>query len=70
LIYLEVFKIVSVNEMNRFIQQSKSIGEIALLKSFRAWIRETIASLFLIFNFVGVARWKRNFELERSDRGQ
>ena len=35
------FPIVSVNEMSRFIQQSKSMGEIALLKSFRAWVQET-----------------------------
>lgn len=36
------FPIISVNEISRFIQQSKSIGEIALLKSFRAWVREKI----------------------------
>ncbi|MEH2240775.1 Uma2 family endonuclease [Nostoc sp.] len=36
------FPIVSVNEISRFIEQSKSIGEIALLKSFRAWVREKI----------------------------
>lgn len=36
------FPIVSVNEINRFIEQSKSIGEIALLKSFRTWVRNKI----------------------------
>lgn len=36
------FPIVSVSEISRFIEQSKSIGEIALLKSFRAWVREKI----------------------------
>ncbi|MHC5595713.1 MAG: Uma2 family endonuclease [Nostoc sp.] len=36
------FPIVSVNEINRFIEQSKSMGEIALLKSFRAWVREKL----------------------------
>jgi Uma2 family endonuclease len=34
------FPIISVRDMSRFIQQSKSIGEIALLKSFRVWVRE------------------------------
>jgi Uma2 family endonuclease len=36
------FPIVSVNEISRFIKQSKSMGEIALLKSFRAWVRKKI----------------------------
>jgi Uma2 family endonuclease len=36
------FPIVSVSEISRFIEQSKSVGEIALLKSFRAWVREII----------------------------
>lgn len=36
------FPIVSVSEISRFIEQSKSMGEIALLKSFRAWVREKI----------------------------
>ena len=36
------FPIVSVSEISRFIQQSKSMGEIALLKSFRAWVREKL----------------------------
>jgi Uma2 family endonuclease len=31
------FPIVSVSEISRFIEQSKTMGEIALLKSFRAW---------------------------------
>ncbi|KAB8316344.1 Uma2 family endonuclease [Tolypothrix campylonemoides VB511288] len=33
------FPIVSVNEISRFIEQSKTVGEIPLLKSFRAWVR-------------------------------
>ncbi|MDZ8085964.1 MAG: Uma2 family endonuclease [Nostoc sp. DedQUE12b] len=37
------FPIVSVSEISRFIEQSKSMGEIALLKSFRAWARERIS---------------------------
>ncbi|WP_373526224.1 Uma2 family endonuclease [Nostoc sp.] len=36
------FPIVSVSDISRFIQQSKSIGEIALLKSFRTWVREKL----------------------------
>ncbi|MEH2199428.1 Uma2 family endonuclease [Nostoc sp.] len=36
------FPIVSVNEISRFIEQSKTSGEIALLKSFRAWVRKNI----------------------------
>jgi hypothetical protein len=36
------FPIVSVTDMNRFIEQSKTMGEIALLKSFRAWVRKKI----------------------------
>ena len=34
--------LVSVGDMNRFIQQGKTMGEIALLKSFRAWVRGKI----------------------------
>ncbi|MCF2145452.1 Uma2 family endonuclease [Desmonostoc muscorum LEGE 12446] len=37
------FPIVSVSEISRFIEQSKSMGEIALLKSFRAWVRKKIS---------------------------
>ncbi|BBD69254.1 hypothetical protein NIES4072_34170 [Nostoc commune NIES-4072] len=37
------FPIVSVSEISRFIEQSKCMGEIALLKSFRAWVRERIS---------------------------
>ncbi|MCX5984098.1 MAG: Uma2 family endonuclease [Nostocales cyanobacterium LacPavin_0920_SED1_MAG_38_18] len=45
--YIEIkfsmtFSLVSVGDMNRFIQQSKTMGEIALLKSFRAWVRGNI----------------------------
>jgi Uma2 family endonuclease len=36
------FPIVSVNEMSRFIQLSKSMGEIALLKSFRNWVSDKV----------------------------
>jgi Uma2 family endonuclease len=36
------FPIVSVNALSSFIEQSKIIGEVALLKSFRAWLREKI----------------------------
>ncbi|MDZ8109570.1 MAG: Uma2 family endonuclease [Nostoc sp. DedQUE12a] len=36
------FPIVSVSEISRFIAQSKTSGEITLLKSFRAWVREKI----------------------------
>jgi Uma2 family endonuclease len=36
------FPIVSVAEMSRFIEQSKTMGEMALLKSFRAWVRDKI----------------------------
>ncbi|MBE8986688.1 Uma2 family endonuclease [Nostoc sp. LEGE 12450] len=36
------FPIISVSEISRFIEQSKSIGEIALLKSFRASVRKKI----------------------------
>ncbi|OUL29448.1 hypothetical protein BV372_23695 [Nostoc sp. T09] len=37
------FPLVSVNDISRFIQQSKTMGEIALLKSFRTWIKKSIA---------------------------
>lgn len=36
------FPLVSVTEMSKFIERSKTSGEIALLKSFRAWIRNKI----------------------------
>lgn len=36
------FPIVSVSEMSGFIEQSKTLGEIALLKLFRAWVRDKI----------------------------
>jgi Uma2 family endonuclease len=36
------FPIVSVSDISRFIQQSKTMGEIALLKSFRAWVRQKL----------------------------
>jgi hypothetical protein len=31
-----------VSDISRFIQQSKTMGEIALLKLFRAWVREKL----------------------------
>ncbi|MGI8502197.1 MAG: Uma2 family endonuclease [Hassallia sp.] len=36
------FPIISVSDISRFIQQSKTMGEIALLKSFRAWVRQKL----------------------------
>ncbi|MBW4650335.1 MAG: Uma2 family endonuclease [Kastovskya adunca ATA6-11-RM4] len=40
-----VFPLVSVTQMNGFIEQSQKTGEIALLKSFRAWVRDKITIL-------------------------
>ncbi|MGJ5632488.1 Uma2 family endonuclease [Nostoc sp. CALU 1950] len=39
------FPIVSVSEISRFIEQSKTSGEIALLKSFRGWVGEKIRGI-------------------------
>ncbi|MEA5598294.1 Uma2 family endonuclease [Rivularia sp. UHCC 0363] len=36
------FPLVSVKDIGRFIEQSKTMGEIALLKSFRSWVKEKI----------------------------
>ncbi|HYW18531.1 MAG TPA: Uma2 family endonuclease [Nodularia sp. (in: cyanobacteria)] len=36
------FPLIAVSDISRFIQHSKNIGEIALLKSFRAWVREKL----------------------------
>lgn len=36
------FPFVSSTEIERFFEQSKTMGEIALLKSFRIWVREKI----------------------------
>ncbi|MEH2015238.1 Uma2 family endonuclease [Nostoc sp.] len=36
------FPIVSGSEISRFIEQSKTSGEIALLKSFRAWVQDKL----------------------------
>jgi Uma2 family endonuclease len=36
------FPLVSVTDMSGFIEQSKTSGEITLLKSFRAWVRDRI----------------------------
>jgi hypothetical protein len=40
--FSSAFPLVSVADMSRFIEQSKTSGEIALLKSFRAWVRDKI----------------------------
>lgn len=39
------FPLISVTEISSFIQQSKTMGEIALLKLFRAWVRDKIVEL-------------------------
>jgi Uma2 family endonuclease len=36
------FPLVSMSDISRFIEQSKTSGEIALLKSFRTWVREKL----------------------------
>ncbi len=36
------FPIVSVSDMSKFIEHSKNMGEIALLKSFRTWVQDRI----------------------------
>ncbi len=36
------FPLISVSDISRFMQQIKNMGEIALLKSFRIWLREKI----------------------------
>ncbi|MBD1895711.1 Uma2 family endonuclease [Coleofasciculus sp. FACHB-129] len=38
------FPLISVTEISKFIEQSKTIGEIALLKSFRAWVKNKIGN--------------------------
>ncbi|WP_375509445.1 Uma2 family endonuclease [uncultured Nostoc sp.] len=45
--YIEIkfsiaFPLISVSDMNRFIQQSKTMDEIDLVESFRAWVRGKI----------------------------
>ena len=37
------FPLISANDLNGFVEQSKTVGEIALLKLFRAWIRDKLA---------------------------
>lgn len=39
------FPLVWVTELSQFIKQSKTMGEIALLKLFRAWVRDKIVEL-------------------------
>lgn len=46
--YIEIkssiaFPLISVSEMNRFIQKSKTMDEIDLVQSFRAWVQGKIA---------------------------
>ncbi|MBD2528319.1 Uma2 family endonuclease [Nostoc flagelliforme FACHB-838] len=46
--YIEIqssiaFPLISVSDMNRFIQQSKTMDEINLVQSFRAWVQGKIA---------------------------
>lgn len=36
------FPLVSVSDISRFIEQSKTMGEIALLKLFRAWVKKKL----------------------------
>ncbi|NJL62107.1 MAG: Uma2 family endonuclease [Methylacidiphilales bacterium] len=40
--YSIAFPIVSVNDISHFIEQSKTMGEIALLKLFRNWVKDKI----------------------------
>jgi Uma2 family endonuclease len=40
--FSRAFPLVSVTDMSRFIEQSKTTGEMALLKLFRAWVRNKI----------------------------
>jgi Uma2 family endonuclease len=40
--FSSAFPLVSVSEISKFIERSKTSGEIALLKSFRAWVRNKI----------------------------
>jgi Uma2 family endonuclease len=40
--YSIAFPIISVDDINRFIEQSKTMPEITLLKSFRTWLRGKI----------------------------
>lgn len=40
--FSNAFPIVSVVEMSRFMEKTKTIGEIALLKSFRSWVKNKI----------------------------
>lgn len=43
--YSIAFPLVSVKDISRFIEQSKTMGEIALLKSFRNWVKNTISKI-------------------------
>ena len=38
------FPFILVTEIAKFIEQSKTTGEIALLRSFRTWVRNQIAA--------------------------
>lgn len=39
------FPLVAVSEISQFIEQSKTMGEIALVKLFRAWVKNKIVAL-------------------------
>lgn len=43
--YSIAFPLASVKDISRFIEQSKTMGEIALLKSFRNWVKNTISKI-------------------------
>lgn len=43
--YSIAFPLASVKVISRFIEQSKTMGEIALLKSFRNWVKNTISKI-------------------------
>ncbi|MDF5725556.1 MAG: Uma2 family endonuclease [Rhizonema sp. PD37] len=40
--YSIAFPVVSVVEMSRFIEQTKTMGEVALIKSFRSWVKKKV----------------------------
>lgn len=37
------FPLLAISQMSKFIEQSKTVGEIALLKSFRTWVKGQIS---------------------------
>ncbi|OCR00578.1 hypothetical protein BCD67_11395 [Oscillatoriales cyanobacterium USR001] len=42
--YSRVFPFLSVTEVARFLQESKTVGETTLLRGFRVWVRSQIAN--------------------------